>query len=328
LLNEKSMPQLSLKQRYQIEAMKRLGYGVSDIARRYDMAKSTVSRELRRNSKNGRYDAERAQKMSRGRRRRGPTKLNGALLQKVEAMLNLRHSPEQISGRLEQQGEASVSHEAIYQHVYRDRAKGGSLYTNLRFARKKRRKRLSVRQKRGQIPNKTMIAQRPAEVENRERFGDWEGDTIVGGAHQGVVVTLVERKSKYTVAAKAGDKSAAAVEKVVVELLQNAPLPTRTITFDNGTEFSNHQKISETLNATVYFANPYHSWERGLNENTNGLIRQFIPKKQNLKELDESYLKAVQENLNNRPRKTLGFLSPIEFFNTFPQITQPVAFET
>lgn len=308
--------------------MKALGFGVRAISRQYDIPACTVSRELARNSKNGRYDAERASKMCGARRRRGATKLRGSLLEKVETCLGLQHSPEQISGRLKQQGEAAISHETIYLHVYRDKAKGGVLYKNLRFGRKKRRKRLSKHQKRGQIPHKTMISQRPAEVETRERFGDWEGDTIIGGGHQGVVVTLVERKSKFALAAKAEDKSAAAVEKAVVELLQNCPLPRHTITFDNGTEFANHLKIAERLNVKVYFANPYHSWERGLNENTNGLVRQFIPKKQNLKELDEQRLKFVQDNLNNRPRKTLGFSSPIEFFNNSSQIAQCVAFQT
>ena len=173
-----------------------------------------------------------------------------------------------------------------------------------------------------------MIGQRPVVVDSRERLGDWEGDTIIGGDHQGVVVTLVERKAKFTLMAKAENKSAQAVEQVVVDLLKNCPLARKTITFDNGTEFTNHQKMAEALDVDIYFANPYHSWERGLNENTNGFIRQFIPKKQNLKELDETFVQAVQENLNNRPRKSLGYLTPIEFYQNLIQETQLVAFET
>lgn len=322
------MPQLSPSQRYTIEALKALKYGVTEISEQTGILKCTVSRELSRNSKNGRYDAAKAEKMRRVRRQRGAYKLKGAVLDEVESMLGQRHSPEQISGRLEQQKKAGVSPETIYQHVYREKKAGGTLYKFLRFGHKKRRKRLAARDKRGIIPNKTMISERPAEVAAKERFGDWEGDTIVGGNHQGVIVTLVDRKAKHTLMGQSENKTAAAVEKVVVDLLKNTPLPKETITFDNGTEFANHQKIEEQLKVKIYFANPYHSWERGLNENTNGLIRQFIPKKQNLKELDEKFVKSVQENLNNRPRKSLGFLSPIEFYNAAVIKPKSVAFET
>lgn len=322
------MPQLSSSQRYKIEALKCLKYGVSEISERTGIPKCTVSRELSRNSKNGRYDASRAEKMSRARRNRGAYKMKGELVLEIDKMLDKKDSPEQISGRLGLENKAKVSLETIYQYVYRDKKSGGALYRNLRFGHKKRRKRLGTNDKRGKIPNKTMIAERPAEVENKERFGDWEGDTIIGGNHQGVVVTLVERKSKHTLMGKSEDKSAAAVHKVVVDLLQSTTLPKKTITFDNGTEFAYHQLIAKDVGAQVYFATPYHSWERGLNENTNGLIRQFIPKKQNLKELDEKVIEAVQENLNNRPRKSLGFLTPIEFYQAADKKTKSVAFET
>lgn len=322
------MPQLSSSQRYKIEALKCLKYGVSEISEKTGIPKSTVSRELSRNSKNGRYDAYRAEKMSRARRKRGAYKMKGELLLEVDKMLGKQDSPEQIWGRLGLENKPRVSPETIYQHVYRDKRAGGGLYKNLRFGHKKRRKRIGTNDKRGKIPNKTMIADRPAEVETKARFGDWEGDTIVGGNHQGVVVTLVERKSKHTLMGKSENKSAAAVHKVVVNLLQSTTLPKKTITFDNGTEFAYHQLIAKDLAAQVYFANPYHSWERGLNENTNGLIRQFIPKKQNLKELNEKMIASVQENLNNRPRKSLGFLTPIEFYQAADKKTKSVAFET
>jgi IS30 family transposase len=322
------MPQLSLSQRYTIEALSRLGYGVSEIAERTDILKCTVSRELSRNSKNGRYDALAAEKMKNKRRQRGAYKMRDALLGQVEAMLVLRYSPEQIAGRLKQQQMAAVSHETIYTYIYRNKMKGGHWYKYLRLGHKRRRKRLLQRDRRGVIPNKVMIAQRPLDVENKVRFGDWEGDTIIGGGHQGVIVTLVERKTKYTLMAKAENKSAAVVEQVVVDLLKNCPIERKTITFDNGTEFTNHQTIAQALGVDIYFANPYHSWERGLNENTNGLIRQFIPKKQNIQQLDEKYVQAVQENLNHRPRKSLGYLSPIEFYNSATSNINPVAFQT
>jgi transposase, IS30 family len=322
------MPQLSSSQRYKIEALNCLKYGVSEISERTGIPKCTVSRELSRNSKNGRYDACRAEKMRLARRKRGAYKMKGELLGEVDKMLCRQDSPEQISGRMALENRPKVSHETIYRYVYRDKKSGGELYKNLRSGHKKRRKRLGTNDKRGKIPNKTMIAQRPAVVETKERFGDWEGDTIIGGNHQGVVVTLVERKSKHTLMGKSEGKSAAAVHKVVIDLLQSTALPKETITFDNGTEFAHHQQIAEDLGVQVYFANPYHSWERGLNENTNGLIRQFIPKKQNLKELDEKVLQSVQENLNNRPRKSLGFLTPVEFYQAADKKTNSVAFET
>lgn len=219
------MPQLSSSQRYEIEALKRLKFSVSEISDRTGIPKCTVSRELSRNSKNGQYNASRAEKMCRIRCKRGAYKLKGDLLAKVDKMLGEQHSPEQISGRLGLQNLPVVSHETIYQHVYGDKKAGGVLYKNLRFGHKKRRKRLGTNDKRGKIPNKTMIAERPAVVEAKERFGDWEGDTIIGGNHQGVIVTLVERKSKHALMGKSKDKSAAAVHKVVIDLLQSTTLP-------------------------------------------------------------------------------------------------------
>ena len=283
---------------------------------------------MQRNSQGGRYDAQRAAKLATARRQRGAYKLKGELLESVEASLARKDSPEQIEGRLKREGKVSVSHEAIYLLIYKDRKVGGDLFKNLRFGRRKRRKRLGRMDKRGKIPNKTMIDERPRIVEEKARFGDYEGDTVIGGQHQGVLVTLVERKSKLTLTAKAPDKSADAVEKVVVELLKNSPIPPTSVTFDNGTEFANHLKIAQQINAPIYFAHPYHSWERGLNENTNGLIRQFIPKKQNILEIHDQTILDIQNNLNNRPRKSLGYLSPIEFFQSASIKSNPVAFET
>lgn len=322
------MPQLSPSQRYEIEVLKRLKYGVSKISEHTGIPKSTVSRELKRNSQGGKYEAARAVKLASKRRQRGAYKLKGDLLERVEADLAKKDSPEQISGRLKQEGQPGVSHEAIYLLVYKDRKAGGELFKNLRFGRRKRRKRLGRLSNRGKIPNKTMIDERPKVVDEKSRFGDYEGDTVIGGQHQGVLVTLVERKSKLTLTAKAPDKSADAVQKVVVDLLKNSPIPVTSLTFDNGTEFANHLEIAQLIGAPIYFAHPYHSWERGLNENTNGLIRQFIPKKQNIHEVPDETILTIQNNLNNRPRKLLGFLSPIEFFNTAAVKGSSVAFET
>lgn len=297
------------------------------IMDRTGIDKSVVSRELRRNSKDGVYDAARAQKMCASRHRRGATKVKGAAKDLVDKMLGQQYSPEQISGRFGVERHGSISHECVYLYVYGDKKRGGDLYKNLRFGRKKRRKRLSAKDKRGVIPNKTMIAERPQEVGDKSRLGDWEGDTIIGKGHQGAAVTLVERVTKLALVEQVEGKTAKEVGEAVVRLLKNSPVPVLTITFDNGTEFANHQQIAAQLGAKVYFANPYHSWERGLNENTNGLIRQYIPKHQNFKELSQQDFKTAQDKLNNRPRKSLGFLTPIEFLQKNPQSPPPVAFD-
>lgn len=324
---DKNMAQLSAEQRYEIASFIGIGLGPTEIMNRMGIDKSVVSREVNRNSKNGVYTASRAQKMCAARRQRGLTKVKGALKEQVDKMLGWQYSPEQVSGRLELEGQPTVSHECLYQYIYRERKQGGELYKNLRFSHKKRRKRLSKKDKRGVIPNKTMIGERPQEVENKSRLGDWEGDTIIGKGHQGAAVTLVERVSKFTLIEQVGGKTAVEVEEAVVRLLKNCPIQSKTITFDNGTEFTNHQQIAERLGVDIYFAQPYHSWERGLNENTNGLIRQYVPKGQNIKELCNQDFKIVQEKLNNRPRKSLGFLTPIEFLNTVYETTRSVAFE-
>lgn len=322
------MPQLSTEQRYRIAELNRMNYGPTAIMHATGVHKSTVSRELRRNGTKGGYDASIASKRCAARRRRGVTKVKGPLQERVADMLRQEWSPEQISGRLAIEGLPSLSTETIYQYVYKDQKRGGELYLHLRFSHKKRRKRLKNREKRNKIADKTMIDDRPQIVEQKTRLGDYEGDTIIGKGHQGCAVTLVDRVSKYTLIEPVSNKTANLVEQAVVKLLKNSPITPHTITFDNGTEFANHHQIADQTKSDVYFAHPYHSWERGLNENTNGLIRQYAPKKQNLKELDHEDFKIIQDRLNNRPRKSLGFLSPIEFVQRNLNNAQPVAFET
>ncbi len=323
----KNMSQLSAEQRYEIGTLKGMGMGPTEIMKRTGIDKSVVSRELNRNSKGGVYEAARAQKMCAARRRRNLTKVRGKVKQEVDRMLGEQYSPEQIAGRLVVEGLPKVSHECVYQYVYRDKRQGGELYKNLRFSHKKRRKRRAEKDRRGVIPNKTMIDERPKEVDDKSRVGDWEGDTIIGKGHQGAAVTLVERVTETTLIRQVEGKTAKEVGEVVVEMLKKTTLPTLTVTFDNGTEFANHLLISEQLGAPVFFAHPYRSCERGLNENTNGLIRQYIPKSQNFKELTQHHFDTVQNKLNNRPRKSLGFLSPIEFLYKSAQPPPAVAFE-
>ena len=207
----------------------------------------------------------------------------------------------------------TASIETIYQYVYRQQKQGDKIYVKLRRKRKNKRKRLKKDDNRGKIPNKVMIDKRPKIVDNKKRIGDWEGDTIIGKDHQSAILTLVERKSKFTLIIPLAAKKAQEVEEKIAITLPKIRLPVWSITFDNGHEFSNHLNIAKQLNCQVFFAFPYHSWERGLNENTNGLIRQYIPKKTDFKDFSDEYVQEVQNKLNNSPRKTLNFQTPIEY---------------
>ena len=232
----------------------------------------------------------------------------------VKKHLEQDWSPEQISGRLKKNGKPSVSHETIYQFIIDDQKNGGELYKHLRQKRKKRRKRIKNGDHRGQIPNRVSIDERPAIVDSKERVGDWEIDTVIGKSHKGAFVTAVERKTKYSCIRHVPRKEAALVSEALIEMLSPFKELVFTITADNGKEFSEHEKIAAALNAQFYFAHPYSSWERGLNENTNGLIRQYYPKKTSLVSVDKQKLADVQNKLNNRPRKTLGFDTPEQLF--------------
>ncbi|MCU0324015.1 MAG: IS30 family transposase [Spirosomaceae bacterium] len=315
------MSHLTLEQRYSIQLLWQNGEGISQaaIAERIGKSRSVISRELSRNkNENGRYIAQTAMKKYRNRRHKGSYKIKGELLKSIKSNLKRKRSPEQIANTLkDQEGNRLISHEAVYEYIYAEKVDGGTLYKHLRCSHKKRRKRLSKTDKRGKIPNRVGIEKRPECVQAKERFGDWEGDTIIGARHQGAILTLTERKSKYELIAKLDSLQADHVEKVVIETLKKSKMPVHSITFDNGREFTNHQKIAKALKTEVFFANPYSPWERGLNENTNGLIRQFIPKSQNIKELDEKFIKSIQFNLNHRPRKDLDFLSPVQYYKKY-----------
>lgn len=228
--------------------------------------------------------------------------------------LNQDWSPEQISGWLKANNQLAVSHETIYQFIIRQQKNGGDLYTHLRQNRKKRRKRIKTKDRRGQIPDRVSIDQRPAIVDNKERIGDWEIDTVIGKNHKGALVTAVERKTKFTCISHVPKREAALVSKALVRMLMPYKKMVHTITSDNGKEFAKHQKIAKALNAQFYFAHPYCSWERGLNENTNGLVRQYFPKKSSLVDVNKEQIVEVQNKLNNRPRKSLNFQKPATIF--------------
>ena len=231
--------------------------------------------------------------------------------------MRLDWSPEQISGWLErEQPSLRVSHEWIYQHIDADKRTGGDLHKHLR-CQKKRRKRYGSRDRRGQIPNRTSIEERPDIVEVRNRIGDWEADTIIGKDRRSAIVTLVERKSRLALLEKIEGLTAAATEAAIVRMLQPYRLAALTITFDNGKEFTNHQRIARQLDLETYFAHPYAPWERGTNENTNGLTRQYIPKKSVLSEITRKRIAFIKEpeRLNHRPRKCLDFKTPDMIFS-------------
>jgi len=308
------MAHLTLNQRYTIEALISVNScSITEIASIIGVHKSTISRELKRNSKGKTYNPKFANNKYLRNCKREPYKLTSDLTDEISKRLKKKDSPEQISDKLKKQGLFSISHEAIYLWVYEDKKAGGDLYLNLRQSHIKRNKRKASKDKRGMIPNRVSINERPEIVNKKERFGDYEGDTIIGKNHIGAIVTLTERVTKMVLMAKVETREAAEVEKAIIRLLKRSPIPPKTITFDNGKEFTNHERIAKALGCTIYFANPYCSWERGLNENTNGLIRQFIPKKTAFNEVSHQYVRTIENNLNNRPRKTLEFDSPFEF---------------
>jgi IS30 family transposase len=306
--------QLTREQRYQIYALKRAGQNQTEIAMLVSCHKSTISRELRRNCGAKGYRPYQANELAYDRQCAAyRARIAWQTWQQVERLLRQDWSPQQIAGRLKLEQQARVSHEWIYLYVYADKRRGGTLHQHLR-SQKKQRKRYNGYIRRGQIPNRLSIEKRPKIVADKRRFGDWEADTIVGARHKGGLLSLVERKSKLTRLRKLATKSAAEMKDRSIALL--APLATRvhTITVDNGKEFCDHELIAAGLQARIYFAHPYASWERGLNENTNGLVRQYFPKKYHFAKLTDKDVQQVEDLLNNRPRKTLGYRTPNEVF--------------
>lgn len=305
--------------RCQIYSLLTRGLSIREIGRQLGLAPSTVSREVRRNSGIKGYSIEEADSKATERRSQAssvPRKFVGKVKSYVISGLNRCWSPEQISGRLEAEGKETVSVESIYRFIRLDKKQGGLLYEDLRHRGKPYNKRLSLTSGRGCIPNRVDIDERPKIVEKKSRIGDWEGDTIIGAGHKGVILTLVDRHSKYLVAENIGNKTMESAEKAIINSMSRFQNKVHTITFDNGKEFACHERVSQALNAKCYFAKPYHSWERGLNEHTNGLIRQYLPKGTDLTMVSNKMLKKIVEDINNRPRKVLGYMTPAEVFNS------------
>ena len=304
--------QLTYEQRCQIEVLKKRGMSQSEIAGAVGVNQSTISRELARNTGQRGYRHKQAHSYSEERRRSAckAHKMTPEIIELVEAKLREKWSPEQISGWLLAEKEILLSHERIYLHVWADKHAGGDLYQHLRRSGKRYERRRNGKSSRGQIKNRVSIDERPAVVERKSRVGDWEIDTVIGKGHSGVLVTIVERRTLFTLVAPVADKSAEAVTQATIELLLPYKDLVHTITADNGKEFAYHERIAAALDAKVYFAHPYHSWERGLNENTNGLLRQYWPKQAELKSVSLDEVAAVVSQLNARPRKALNFSTP------------------
>lgn len=311
--------QLTYEQRNEIYALLKADLNQTKIAEIVGVSKSTISREIKRNTGLKGYRPKQANEHALDRRRNADKhiRFNDEIKKVVIKHLKQDWSPEQISGRLKRNNKPAVSHETIYQFIIDDQQNGGELYKHLRLGRRKRRKRIKSDDRRGQIPNRVSIDERPAIVDTKERVGDWELDTIIGKNHKGAIVTAVERKTKFSCMKSVPKKEAALVTKALIEMLEPYKNLVHTLTGDNGKEFSGHQTIAQELQAEFYFAHPYSSWERGLNENTNGLIRQYFPKKTSLVDITDKQVEDVQEKLNNRPRKTLDFETPQQlFFNS------------
>ncbi len=315
-----SYRQLTQEQRYQIYACLKADWTQLEVAAEIGVHPSTISRERKRNRGRRGYRPKQAHELAEERKLSHVTiRIEPETWTLVESHLRQDWSPEQVSGWLAKESGIRVSHERIYQHVYADKHRGGDLHRHLR-CRKARRKRYGSYDRRGQLQNRRSIEQRPVIVEQKRRVGDWEADTIIGQNHRHAIVSLVERKSKLCLLKRVERNTAAAVGEALSALLEPVAAQCHTITSDNGREFANHQEVASKLRARFYFAHPYASWERGLNENTNGLVRQYFPKKSDFSKITQAEMERVMGRLNNRPRKSLGYKTPNQVFFKHKQI--------
>jgi IS30 family transposase len=314
--------QLTEAERYTLSVLKREGRSLRAIAHALQRSPSTISRELRRNATIDHhrprplYVPSKAQEHANGRRRRSRrVKHHGAeVYAHVEGLLaQAQWSPEQIASQLAEQLGVRLSHMTIYRHVRRNQRQGGRLYIHLRQGGKRRRKRTHGPEKRGKLANKPMIDTRPQAVEAREEIGHWEGDTVMGAAgERACLLTLVERSTGYAVVAWLPHRTVLAVNRAAVRAIGSSGLPFKTITWDNGTEFHGYRELEQALGVQCYFAYPHHPWERGSNENFNGLLRQYFPKRKSLARVRQADCDRITTKLNQRPRKRHGYQTPIQ----------------
>ena len=302
---------LSQIERYQSYSLMKANQSITQIADQLGRHKSTISRELGRNEGCRGYRPKQACELAlkRSQGSRNAREVEPWVKREADVLLGLQWSPEQIAGKL------PVSHETLYLHVYADKANGGKLWKNLRCQKQKRKRYAGGQDRRGQIPNRRPLSERPGHIEDRKQVGHWEGDTVIGANHKQAIVTVVERKSGYAVIAKVENKTADLVSAAIVNRLKPFGKKVKTLTFDNGKEFCGHGKIDEALGSTSYFARPFASWERGSNENFNGLLRQYVPKKRSMESITDEEIRMIENRLNNRPRKRLGFRTPSEVFH-------------
>lgn len=294
---------LTQEERYQISTLLREGFSKRYIAWRLNRSPSTISREIARNRARNGYFAQHAHKLARRRHCPNPKRIPYDTWVQVIAYLDLQWSPEQIASHV------SVSLHSIYRFIQQDKSRGGVLFHNLRFRNQRKRKYGSI-ETRGQLTNRKSIHDRPAEIEQRSRFGDLEIDRIVGKNHQQSLVSIVDRKTGYLWLKKCSTRKAEEVCQATIRLLEPIKAHLKTITADNGKEFSLHEYAAQELDIDWYFADPYSAWQRGTNENTNGLIRQYIRKGSDLNDYTDAYIAEITQRLNHRPRKRLGFKSP------------------
>lgn len=311
--------QITYAERYSLGLLRQQGLTPAAIARVTGRHRSSITRELRRNRSHsdGTYRPQLADWYARSRRSRSRrnTQFRAADWQRVEALVREDWSPEQIAGRLRRQGMLMISHETIYRHLWKDKAAGGQLYRHLRGAQKQKRKRYGAYDSRGRLAGKRPITARPAGAMNRSRFGHWEGDTVLGAGQAGpCVLTLVERKSGFVVVGKLEQRTGAHVNARACQLINAQPRAVRTITLDNGTEFHSYAALEARIPTRFYFATPHHSWERGTNENTNGLLRQYLPKGASMTHVSQHDCNRIAAKLNRRPRKRLAYRTPEECY--------------
>jgi IS30 family transposase len=307
---------LSLAERHYIEIELKLKVPINQIAKAIGRSQSTISREICRNKGLRGYRHKQANCLAEKRHVNKPkaVKLTNEIKHLITVCLRNDWSPEQIAGRFQDEEIIFLHHETVYQYILSDKAKGGLLYKHLRHQNKTYRKRYGSAHNRSGIPNRVDIDQRPAEANNRERIGDWEADTIIGKNHKGAIVTLDDRKSKLRLAAPLAGKKAKYVKEAMIALFSPIKNWVETVTFDNGKEFTLHEKIATELDCKTYFAKPYHYWERGQNENANGLLRQYFPKSMELVDITMKQVVEAIDKLNSRPRKCLKFKTPYEVF--------------
>ena len=311
--------QITVDERYTLGALRKTGRSGAAIAHALGRHRSTIWRELHRNraASDGSYRPQLAEWYAR--RRRSESRRHGHFRPhewaRVRRLLHRDWSPDQVAGHLRRHQQLRISHETIYRHIWADKRAGGVLYLHLRGARKRYRKRYGQRDSRGRLPGKRPITARPAIVERRTRIGDWEGDTILGAdGTRPCVLSLVERKTGYVLLGQLGARTAAAVQQRAATLCTDPAHPIRTLTLDNGTEFHGYAALEAVTGARVYFATPHHAWERGTNENTNGLVRQYLPKRTSLAHLTQADCTTIARRLNQRPRRRLGYRTPEECY--------------